>query len=111
MFRFSLRPGTRAETLGPKVSEADAGRRLSRLIEVQNSITSEQNHAMLGREYELLIEGSSPRGQGLLGRTRENKVVVLKDQAQPGDRVMCRVTHVNGWTPVGVISRGQQRRV
>jgi tRNA-2-methylthio-N6-dimethylallyladenosine synthase len=100
MFRFSLRPGTRAEELGPKVSEADAGRRLSRLIEVQNRITAERNRGMLNKEFELLIEGPSPRDSGWLGRTVTNKVVIVKGHCAPGDLVRCRVARINGWTPV-----------
>jgi len=100
MFRFSIRPGTRAGEFGPKVSEADAGRRLARLIEVQNRITAEQNRGMLNKEFELLIEGPSPRDSGWLGRTVTNKVVIVKTRGAPGDLVRCRVTRINGWTPV-----------
>ncbi len=103
MFRYSLRPGTRAEEFEPKVSEADAGRRLSRLIEVQNRITAELNRGMLNREFELLIEGPSPRDSGWLGRTVANKVVIVKGPCAPGDLVRCRVAHINGWTPVAEV--------
>ena len=103
MFRFSLRPGTRAGEFGPKVSEADAGRRLSRLIEVQNRITAERNRGMLNKEFELLIEGPSPRDSGWLGRTVTNKVVIVKGPCAPGDLVRRRVTRINGWTPVAEV--------
>jgi len=99
-FRFSVRPGTRAAELEPRVSAADSGRRLARLIEVQNRITLELNRAMVGQEYELLIEGPSPRGRGALGRTRSGKVVVLTEPTRPGTLVRARVTQLNGWTPV-----------
>ena len=104
MFRFSLRPGTRAERLEPKVSEADAGRRLARLIEVQNRITAERTRGLLNRELELLIEGPSPRDSGWLGRTRNNKAVILRGDCAPGDLVRCRVTRINGWTPVAELA-------
>jgi tRNA-2-methylthio-N6-dimethylallyladenosine synthase len=103
MFRFSMRPGTRAAEFEPKVSEADAGRRLSRLIEVQNRITAERNRDMLNRTFELLIEGPSPRDSGWLGRTLTNKVVIVKGPCAPGDLVRCRVTRINGWTPVAEV--------
>ena len=107
MFRFSMRPGTRAAEFEPKVSEADAGRRLSRLIEVQNRITAERNRDMLNREFELLIEGPSPRDSGWLGRTVTNKVVIVKGSCTPGDLVRCRVTRINGWTPVAEVQAGR----
>jgi tRNA-2-methylthio-N6-dimethylallyladenosine synthase len=103
MFRYSMRPGTRAGEFEPKVSEADGGRRLSRLIEVQNRITAERNHDMLGKEFELLIEGPSPRDSGWLGRTVTNKVVIVKGSCVPGDLVRRRVTRINGWTPVAEV--------
>jgi tRNA-2-methylthio-N6-dimethylallyladenosine synthase len=103
MFRFSMRPGTRAGEFEPKVSEADAGRRLSRLIEVQNRITAERNRDMLNKVFELLIEGPSPRDSGWVGRTVTNKVVIVKGNCAPGDTVRCRVTRINGWTPVAEV--------
>ncbi|MBM3331967.1 tRNA (N6-isopentenyl adenosine(37)-C2)-methylthiotransferase MiaB [candidate division WOR-3 bacterium] len=108
LFRFSMRPGTRAAEFEPKISEADAGRRLSRLIEVQNRITAERNRDMLNKEFELLIEGPSPRDSGWLGRTVTNKVVIVKGSCAPGDTVRCRITRINGWTPVAeVLARAE----
>jgi tRNA-2-methylthio-N6-dimethylallyladenosine synthase len=103
MFRFSMRPGTRAGEFEPKVSETDAGRRLSRLIEVQNRITAERNRDMLNKVFELLIEGPSRHDSGWLGRTVTNKVVVVKGPSAPGDLIRCRVTRINGWTPVAEV--------
>ena len=103
MFRFSMRPGTRAAEFEPKVSESDAGRRLSRLIEVQNRITAERNRDMMNKVFELLIEGPSPRDSGWLGRTLTNKAVIVKGPCAPGDLIRCRVTRINGWTPVAEV--------
>ena len=100
MFRFSQRPGTAAEILGPKVSESEAGRRLALLIETQNRITRQRNEEMIGGSFELLIEGQEPRGGGLLGRTRNNKIVIVDDDAVIGDLLEAEVTGVRGWTPV-----------
>lgn len=100
MFRYSSRPGTAAERIEPKVPEDESGRRLSRLIDVQNRITRELSNAMVGREYELLIEGPAARGTDMLGRTRSNKTVVVKGPAAPGRIVVGRVARIRGWTPV-----------
>ncbi len=100
MFRYSQRPGTPAEGMTPKVSEADAGHRLARLIDVQNRITRERNARLVGREVELLIEAPGPRGRGMLGRTRTNKTVIVTGPAAVGDTLTCRITHIRGWTPI-----------
>jgi len=103
MFRYSVRPGTAAEKLGPKVSEAEAGTRLSRLIELQNRITRERNLELIGREFELLIEAPAPRGQAMLGRTRNNHTVVVDEETPVGTFANVRVTSLRGWTPVGQV--------
>ncbi len=100
MFRFSVRPGTAAVGLAPKVSEAEAGRRLTRLIELQNRITRERNRELVGRSFELLIEGPSPRRNGVLGRTRSNRIVIAHGPHEVGDTVTRTVTRLQGWTPV-----------
>jgi tRNA-2-methylthio-N6-dimethylallyladenosine synthase len=101
MFRYSVRPGTAAERMGPKVSEAEAGSRLARLIELQNRITRERNTELTGREFELLIEAPASRGNGVLGRTRSNRTVIVEGPAVPGDVVPVRITGTRGWTPLG----------
>ena len=100
MFRFSARPGTGAERLEPKVSEAEAGRRLTHLIEVQNRITRERSEEMVGHDFELLVEGPGPHGHGMLGRTRGNKVVIVRGPARIGETVTAAVTGIRGWTPL-----------
>ncbi|MBM3315476.1 TRAM domain-containing protein, partial [candidate division WOR-3 bacterium] len=105
MFRFSPRPGTPAAGLKPGVSYADAGRRLSRLIEVQNRVTRERNRELVGRELELLVEGPGPRGNGVLARTAANRAVVVETAAPPGAMLRCRVTRLSGWTPVAEVIR------
>lgn len=100
MFRYSQRPGTPAEGLGPKVSEAVAGARLARLIEAQNRVTGELHRELVGRTVELLIESPGPRGRGMLGRTPDNRTVIVHAPLEPGELVNCRVTRVQGWTPI-----------
>ncbi|MGB9741827.1 MAG: tRNA (N6-isopentenyl adenosine(37)-C2)-methylthiotransferase MiaB [bacterium] len=101
MFRFSPRPGTPAAGIKPLVPTQVAQRRLRQLIQLQNRITLESNRAMLGRDYQVLIEGHSPRGRGSLGRTPQGKVVILDELFAPGYLVNVRITEINGWTPKG----------
>lgn len=98
MYRFSARPGTAAAAMTPRVSEADAGRRLARLIEVQNRITAETARELIGKTAEILIEGPSPRGDDSLGRTTSNRVVIVAGRHAPGTILSCRITSVKGAT-------------
>jgi tRNA-2-methylthio-N6-dimethylallyladenosine synthase len=101
MFKFSPRPGTPAAAIQPAVPAAVAQDRLTRLIEIQNRITRESNLAMLNRKFEVLIESSSPRGRGSLGRTPQGKVVILDESLTPGYLVSVKITEIKGWTPKG----------
>ncbi|MEO0050889.1 MAG: tRNA (N6-isopentenyl adenosine(37)-C2)-methylthiotransferase MiaB [candidate division WOR-3 bacterium] len=102
MFRFSPRPGTRAAEIKPLVPLPVASERLSRLIATQNRITKELSSAMVGREYELLIEGKSPKGNGALGRTPQGKVVIVDQEVNNGNLIRVKITAISGWTPVGI---------
>jgi tRNA-2-methylthio-N6-dimethylallyladenosine synthase len=102
MFRYSERTGTAAGRLEPKVPDAVAARRLSRLIAVQNGITRERVQVLVGRRFEVLVEDR--RGEDALARTRTNKVVVVRTDAPVGALREVQVTVIRGWTPVAVIS-------
>jgi tRNA-2-methylthio-N6-dimethylallyladenosine synthase len=80
-FLFSPRPHTVAERrLGSgrdwvEVPRAVALRRLERLLAVQRAITAEGMQAQLGREVEVLVEGTGEDGERRFGRTPENRMV------------------------------------
>jgi tRNA-2-methylthio-N6-dimethylallyladenosine synthase len=70
MFRYSPRPGTPAAEMDQVPADVGAAR-LQKLIEVQNAITVEKNKALMGQEFEVLVEGRSPKQPAMLqGYTR-----------------------------------------
>lgn len=74
MFRYSPRPGTPAACMDPVPAE-DAASRLQTLIALQNQITSEINASLVGKRFEVLVEGRSPKNKTMLqGYTREFKM-------------------------------------
>jgi tRNA-2-methylthio-N6-dimethylallyladenosine synthase len=84
-FKYSDRPGTRAAKMGGKVPESEKGVRLTRLQEFQRQITLEKNRALMGREVEVLVEGTSKKGGLMTGRTGSNKIVnFLSDNSKIG---------------------------
>jgi tRNA-2-methylthio-N6-dimethylallyladenosine synthase len=75
-FRFSSRPGTRAEEMKEKVDPQESAMRLQRLQELQASHTRERLTAQIGREVTVLADGTSARDPGMhCGRTACNKTV------------------------------------
>jgi tRNA-2-methylthio-N6-dimethylallyladenosine synthase len=74
-FKYSDREGTPAAKMEGKIPEAQKLARLDRLQELQRKITFKKNKELIGRSLEVLVEGTSKKGQGLTGRTATNKVV------------------------------------
>ena len=84
-FKYSERPGTRAEKLGDTVPEAVKKARLAAVQVLQDGITREKMEALAGAVVEILIEGPSSRaargtggvggGFQMMGRTRKNLIV------------------------------------
>jgi tRNA-2-methylthio-N6-dimethylallyladenosine synthase len=63
-FKYSDRPGVRAEKMDFKVPEEEKARRLAVLQDLQNRITAEELAAVAGEEVEVLVEGPSKMQDG-----------------------------------------------
>lgn len=108
MFKYSERPGTYASRhLPDDVPEEVKVRRLEELIALQNELSAESNRRCIGREFDVLVEGTSKRSrEQLYGRTEQNKVVVFDRKGyRPGQYVRVRITEASSATlkgePVG----------
>ena len=49
--------------------------RLAELLERQRAIQSRRNQALIGREFEVVVEGFQPRLGQAIGRTTSNRVI------------------------------------
>ena len=99
MFKNSERPGTFASThLPDDVPEEVKSARLAEIIALQTELSRASNLRDVGREFEVLVEGTSKRAETQLsGRTSQNKVVVFDRGGHGvGDYVRVRIT---GCTP------------
>lgn len=78
-FKYSDRPGVRAEKMPCKVTEEDKARRLRILQTLQDRITLEELSAAVGTEVDVLVEGHSrvqDHGQHFWrGRDRAGRIV------------------------------------
>jgi tRNA-2-methylthio-N6-dimethylallyladenosine synthase len=64
IFKYSERPGTKgAELYADDVPEDVKRRRNNELLAIQNEISEADNHAFLGRDVEVLVEGLSKSAQ------------------------------------------------
>ena len=75
------------------ISEEVKIERLNRMIALQNELSLESNLRDVGKEFEVLVEGTSKRNaEELFGRTSQNKVAVFPASGlNPGDFVKIRV--------------------
>jgi tRNA-2-methylthio-N6-dimethylallyladenosine synthase len=95
-FRYSPRPGTASARWGreAEVDQEVAEERLARLLALQAESQVQINGTLVGREFEILIEGRDRRGQPR-GRTPCNRIVHLEAEptgVHPGQYVRIRIT-------------------
>ena len=105
MFRYSERPGTYASKhLPDDVPEETKLRRLNEMIALQNELSAESYKKDIGKEFEILVEGTSKRSrEQLFGRTQQNKVVVFdRGNHHVGDFVRVRITDSSSATLRGI---------
>jgi tRNA-2-methylthio-N6-dimethylallyladenosine synthase len=76
VFKYSPRPGTDAAALSDDVPEEEKKRRNQLLLDVQENISLEKNRALIGRRFEVLVEGPSKRdARRQTGRTDTHQIV------------------------------------
>lgn len=101
MFAYNTIPNTAAEKMKGQLSKTVKNERLGRLIALQNRITCEINDSQVGRVFEVLVEGKSPRDpRRLTGLTRQGKTINFPgDESLIGKLVHVRATegHLYGF--------------
>ncbi|MFC1481050.1 tRNA (N6-isopentenyl adenosine(37)-C2)-methylthiotransferase MiaB [Candidatus Neomarinimicrobiota bacterium] len=98
MFKYSLRPGTKAAEYSDQVEETAKQDRLERLIKMQKAIALDLNRAYIGQQVEVLIEKESKKSASQwAGRTKSNKWVVFdKMNTNINDLVMVEIDNCHG---------------
>lgn len=98
MFKYSPRPGTPAAVM-EQVDSQLASDRLNHLVAVQNAITLEINQAQVGKEFEVMVEGASPKDPGRLqGYTRCFRMTHFSgDASLKGELVTVRAEQAHPW--------------
>ncbi len=102
-FCYSPLKGTQASEYKERVPDEISGERLRRLIEVQQEITLERNQSLVGKGFEILVEGVSKKSPyELQGRTRGNKIVVFEGRKDLiGKLILVEVLEAGYWALKG----------
>lgn len=100
-FQYSIRPGTPAATMEGQIPKDIVQERYNRLLELQERISLEENHAQIGRTVQVLVSGGDGRKDAathrLSGRAEDNRLVHFAvpdgvEEPRPGDVVTAKVT-------------------
>ncbi len=82
-FKYSARSGTVACEMKGHIVDDLKSQRLDEILRLQEDITYRKNKSLEGTIQEILIEGSSETdGKMLCGRTRTNKIVIIRDNGE-----------------------------
>ncbi|MCX6835216.1 MAG: MiaB/RimO family radical SAM methylthiotransferase [candidate division Zixibacteria bacterium] len=100
MFRYSVRPGTKAAGLVDDVPEAEKISRLNQLIDLQKSISYERNQREVGQVRQAMVEGYSRRSDKFArARTEGNKTVLFRSETPAIGRILpMRITAADAFT-------------
>jgi len=95
-FTYSPRPGTTAARLEGGLPEVEKQSRLAALLDLQDGIQARRNAALVGRTFEVLLDGPSRLDQGVMkGRTRCNRIVHLAPPHPASGLVPVRITRAH----------------
>ncbi len=93
-FQYSPRPNTDAQHMSDAIPEEEKGRRLALVQERQREIQIRRNDALIGTEFEVLVDGASRKEGQWSGRSSSNRILNFSSP-QPGllgQYVQVRVT-------------------
>ena len=92
-FKYSPRPNTPSLKMDDAIPEEEKSRRLAVLLEKQREIQRARNENLLGRSFEVMVEGKSRRQHQWSGHTSSNKVMnfTSRQQESLGDYVQVKV--------------------
>ena len=104
MYKYSERPGTMAaRKLEDDVPEETKSRRLTEIVNLQQSHSAIRTAAFLGKTVRVLIEKESKKNiDEWSGRTEHNNVAVFpKENYKAGDFVKVKITDCTTATLIG----------
>ena len=105
-FIYSKRTGTKAASMPDQVPKEIANERLSRLLKLVNSISSEETKKFEGRTMDVLVEGLNTKKEGYVsGRLSNNSVVHFKGgESLIGSIVNVRLDKAKGFYYIGTLT-------
>ena len=106
IFKYSERKNTIAYRKFPDdVPEAVKSERVTRMVELQRTISAGKNRQLIGKEVDVLVEGNAKKSSHQwMGHTESNVTVVWDKDVTPlalGDRLTIKVEDASASTLFG----------
>lgn len=99
---YSPRNGTPAATMDGQIPADVKNYRLNKVNDLQKEIAYSINEKLVGRTYEVLVDGKAPKGDLLQGRTVTDKVVLFTGTPElKGRFVTVKITSADSWSLKG----------
>jgi ribosomal protein S12 methylthiotransferase len=116
VFRYSDEPSARSFGLDEKVLRGVATRRARRLMSIQRRISKKKNKALVGRELDVLVEGTSDESElAMVGRHAgqapeiDGITYLSGGPVLPGEMVRARITRATDYDLVADVLEGAPR--
>lgn len=106
MFIYSKRKGTKAELMEGQVDENIKIERLKRLKELFGRLVYQENEKLIGKNFEVLVEGKSKTNENMYtGRLENNKIVIFEGKEADINKIKkIKIVSNNLWYLIGVIN-------
>ena len=106
IFKYSIRIGTEAETMGDQVAQKIKEERNQVLLKILEERSLKRNESLVGTIEDLLVESPARRGAGrYIGRTRgHRKVIVSANDRLLGEVVPVRINKATASTLFGELA-------
>jgi tRNA-2-methylthio-N6-dimethylallyladenosine synthase len=107
-FKYSVRPGTKAENLDDDVPEKVKSERLTELLKLQYEISEKIQEKYIDTSLEVLVEGMSKKDNKVyMGRSRQNRIVNFESDISlnKGDIVNVNITEAKKNTLYGILEK------
>jgi len=99
---YSPRKGTPAAVMKGQLPEAVKNHRLNEVNNVQVEIAKQINQQLIGKKYEVLVDGKAVKGNYLQGRTQTDKVVLFEGPDRlRGRYVNVEIVSADSWSLKG----------
>ena len=99
---YSPRQGTPAAKMKDQVPEQVKNRRLNEVNDLQTQIAREINEKLVGKKYEVLVDGMALKGNLLQGRNQADKVILFEGPVElRGNFVTVEIVSADSWSLKG----------